>query len=103
MNFKKAKLIFMGTPEIAAQVFLKMIDEGYNFVGLICQADKPIGRKKVLTYVPTKVVAIEHGIPVFQPVKIRLDYDFLKELKPDLIITMAYGQIVPQGDRKSVV
>lgn len=97
MNKKDLRIVFMGTPDIAAKVFLDMINDGYQFVGLICQIDKPIGRKKVLQFVPTKVVALEHNIPVFQPIKIRLDYEFVKNIHPDLIITMAYGQIVPQG------
>ena len=94
---KDLKLIVMGTPDIAAKVFLNMINDGYHFVGLIAQEDKPVGRKKILEPVPTKKVAEKYNIPVFQPLKIRLDYEFLKELKPDLIITLAYGQIVPQG------
>ena len=94
---KDLKLIFMGTPDIAAKVFLNMINDGYHFIGLIAQEDKPVGRKKILEEVPTKKIAKQFNIPVFQPHKIRLDYEFVKELKPDLIITIAYGQIVPQG------
>lgn len=90
------RLIFMGTPSISAKVFLDMIKDGYNFVALIAQEDKPVGRKKIIQDVPTKVVAKEYNIPVYQPHKIRLDYEFVKELKPDLIITLAYGQIIPQ-------
>lgn len=91
------RLIFMGTPSIASKVFDALINEGYNFIALIAQEDKPVGRKGILEPVPTKVVAQTHNIPVYQPHKIRLDYEFVKELKPDLILTMAYGQIVPQG------
>ena len=91
------RIVFMGTPEIAANVLQALIENEYNIVGVIAQPDKPIGRKKILEPVPTKKVALKHGIPVFQPYKIKLDYEFLKELKPDLIITLAYGQIVPQG------
>ena len=91
------RLIFMGTPSIASKVFDALINEGYNFIALIAQEDKPVGRKGILEPVPTKVVAQAHNIPVYQPHKIRLDYEFVKELKPDLILTMAYGQIVPQG------
>ena len=87
----------MGTPSIASKVFESLIEKGYNFVALIAQEDKPVGRKGLLEPVPTKVVAQKHSIPVYQPHKIRLDYEFVKELKPDLILTMAYGQIVPQG------
>lgn len=91
------RLIFMGTPDIAAVVFQDMIEDGYHFVGLIAQSDSPLGRKNVMTKVPTKIIAEKHGIPVFQPEKIRLDFEFVKTLKPDLIVTFAYGQIIPQG------
>ncbi len=97
MDKTNVRLVFMGTPEIAAYVFEGMIAAGYHFVGLIAQPDKPVGRKKEIVPVPTKAVALKYGIPVFQPLKIRLDYSFAQELKPDLILTMAYGQIVPQG------
>ncbi len=91
------RLIFMGTPSIASRVFEALINDGFNFVALICQEDKAVGRKAILEAPPTKKVALEHNIPVYQPHKIRLDYEFVKDLKPDLILTMAYGQIVPQG------
>lgn len=97
MDKKKLRAVFMGTPEIAAYVFQALIDDGYQFVGLIAQPDKPVGRKKEIIPVPTKAVALKYGIPTFQPLKIRLDYEFAKALKPDVIITLAYGQIVPQG------
>lgn len=97
MDKKSLRLIFMGTPEISAYVFEAMIEVGYQFVGCIAQPDRPVGRKGELEKVPTKVVAEKYDIPVFQPVKIRKDYEFVKELKPDVIITLAYGQIVPQG------
>ena len=87
----------MGTPEISAYVFAKMIEDGYHFVGLVAQPDHPVGRKGIIEKVPTKVIAEKHNIPVFQPEKIRLDYSFINELKPDLVITLAYGQIVPEG------
>ena len=90
-------LVYMGTPEISATVFEALLKEGYPIKALIASPDKPVGRKKEIRPVPTKEVALRYGIPVFQPAKIRLDYEFLKELKPDLILTMAYGQIVPQG------
>ena len=87
----------MGTPEISAYVFEKMILNGYSFVGLVAQPDHPVGRKGIVEKVPTKVIAEKYNIPVFQPEKIRLDYSFIDEIKPDLVITLAYGQIVPEG------
>ena len=97
MDKKNLKVIFMGTPEISATVFEAMILDGYQFVGLIAQPDRPVGRRGELEKVPTKVIAEKYNIPVFQPIKIRKEYDFVKELNPDIIITLAYGQIVPQG------
>ena len=97
MEKSNLKLVFMGTPEISAYVFEKMVLDGYHFVGLIAQPDHPVGRKGLLEKVPTKVVAEKYGILVFQPVRIRDDYAFIDEIKPDLVITLAYGQIVPQG------
>ena len=97
MEKNDLKLVFMGTPEISAYVFEKMIEAGYHFVGLVAQPDHPVGRKGVIEKVPTKVIAEKYNIPVFQPIKIRDDYSFVDEIKPDLVITLAYGQIVPQG------
>ena len=97
MDKRDYRLVFMGTPDIAAYVMQKMIDDGYHFVGLIAQSDSPVGRKGLLCKVPTKLVAEKYNISVFQPEKIRLDYEFVKELKPDLIVTFSYGQIIPQG------
>ena len=97
MKIEDLRIVFMGTPNISAEVFEAMILAGYKFVGLISQPDRPVGRKGILEKTPTKVIAEKYNIPVFQPIKIRKDYEFVKELRPDLIITLAYGQIVPQG------
>ena len=97
INGKKINIVFMGTPEISAYVLEAMIKEGFNIVGVVAQPDKPQDRNGKVIKVPTKVVAEVYNIPVFQPVKIRKEYDFINELKPDLIVTLAYGQIIPQG------
>ena len=97
MENNKLKLLFMGTPEISAYVFEKMILEGYHFVGLVAQPDHPVGRKGIIEKVPTKLIAEKYNIPVFQPIKIRDDFLFMDDIKPDLVITLAYGQIVPQA------
>lgn len=97
MDKKNLRVLFMGTPDISAYVLKAMVEDGYNIIGVIAQPDKPVGRKGQLEKVPTKVVAESFNIPVYQPLKIRLDYEFVHELKPDVIITLAYGQIVPQG------
>ena len=97
MDIKNSRIIFMGTPEISSIVLAGLISSGYNVVAVIAQPDRPVGRKKILEPVPTKVVAEKYNIPVYQPVKIRKEYEFVKELCPDVIVTLAYGQIVPQG------
>ena len=97
MDIKSKRIIFMGTPNISSKVLEGLILNGYNVVAVIAQPDREVGRKKVLEPVPTKVVAEKYNIPVYQPVKIRKDYEFVKELSPDVIVTLAYGQIVPQG------
>ena len=96
MNDKK--IVFMGTPKFAVPV-LEMLIENYGVDLVITQPDKKVGRKKVLTPPPVKVVALENNIKVLQPEKISTDeetYKTLKELNPDIIITAAYGQLVPE-------
>jgi len=100
MAFSKAndvKVLYMGTPAMSAQVLEALLSAGFNVVGLVCQEDKEVGREKTADIVPTKKVALAHGIPVFQPHKIRLDFSFAIPLDFDVIVTMAYGQIIPQG------
>ena len=95
MNNKK--IVFMGTPKFAVPV-LEMLIENYGVDLVITQPDKKVGRKKVLTSPPVKVVALENDIKVLQPEKISTDeetYNTLKDLNPDIIITAAYGQLVP--------
>lgn len=91
------RIIFMGTNDFSAAILQSLIDNDYNVVAVISQPDKEVGRKRILQPTETKVLATKYNIPVFQPIKIRKDYDFVKELNPSLIITCAYGQIVPQG------
>ena len=86
----------MGTTEFAGGVLKALLDNGYNVVGVVCQPDKPVGRKKVMEFPFTKNIAIENNIDVFQPFNIREDNEWLVNKNPDLIVTCAYGQIVPQ-------
>lgn len=92
----KARIVFMGTPEFAVPV-LKMLIENYEVVLVVTQPDKKVGRKQLLTSSPIKKLAEEHHIEVFQPEKIKNDYEKIKESHPDLIITCAYGQIIPES------
>ncbi|MFA6755109.1 MAG: methionyl-tRNA formyltransferase [Bacilli bacterium] len=95
MDKKDLRILFLGTPEISAVVLENLIINGYNIVGIVAQQDKPIGRKQIVSAVPTKVVGFKYGIKVYQPVKIRLDFSFVKDINPDLILTLAYGQLIP--------
>ena len=92
---KSIRIVYLGTPEMSAALLEKLINLGLNIVGVVAQPDKPVGRKRLVLDVPTKVVAKKHGIPVFQPHRIRSDFSFLSETKPDLILCFAYGQIIP--------
>lgn len=93
---KKLKIVYMGTPSFSAKLLEALIAEGFNIVGVVTQSDALIGRKRILTPSPVKVVALHHNIEVFTPPRIRDDYEFLLKLAPDLILTFAYGQIVPR-------
>jgi methionyl-tRNA formyltransferase len=91
------RIVFMGTPDFAVSMLKALIDAQYQIVGVVSQPDRPVGRKKTIEPTPTKKLALKHAIPVFQVQKIRTDYLFIEELKPDLIITCAYGQILPKA------
>lgn len=87
----------MGTPDFAVNVLQGLIDHYKDdIVGVVSQPDKLIGRHQVLTNTPVKELALKYGLPVFQPEKIRTDYQAILDLKPDIIITCAYGQIIPK-------
>lgn len=91
----KAKIIFMGTPEFAVPV-LKSLIENYDVKLVVTQPDKMVDKKKELMPSPVKKLALENNIAVFQPEKIRKDYEVISEINPDIIITCAYGQIIPE-------
>ena len=92
---KDKRIVFMGTPEYSIPV-LEMLIENTNLVGVVTQPDKYVGRKKVLTPCPVKQKAIEKDIPVISPVKLKEEYEKVFEFKPDIIITCAYGQMIPE-------
>jgi len=92
---EKLNIVFMGTPEFSVPVLEGLI-KNYNVMMVVTQPDKPVGRKGILTKSPIAMKAIENNIPVFQPEKIRKEYDPIVALKPDMIITCAYGQIIPK-------
>ncbi|MEW4218111.1 methionyl-tRNA formyltransferase [Rossellomorea marisflavi] len=92
------KVIFMGTPDFSVPVLKALIENEYEVVAVVTQPDRPVGRKRILTPPPVKVEAEKHGISIFQPEKIK-NSDELEEvlaLEPDLIVTAAFGQILPK-------
>ena len=93
---KEVKIVFMGTASFSRCVLEKLLENNFNIIGVVTQPDRYVGRKKILTMPEVKEVAIEHAIPVYQPQRIKKDYQEIIDLKPDLIITAAYGQIVPE-------
>ena len=92
---KDLKVVFMGTPDFCVPILESLI-ENCNVIGVVTQPDKEVGRKKEIKFSPIKEVAIKRSIKVFQPIKIRKEYDDILNLKPDIIITCAYGQIIPK-------
>ncbi|MBD3106779.1 methionyl-tRNA formyltransferase [Bacillus sp. AGMB 02131] len=92
------KIVFMGTPDFSVPVLQRILNDGYEVIAVVTQPDRPVGRKRVLTPPPVKVEALKHNIPVYQPEKIRNreDLDQILALQPDLIVTAAFGQILPK-------
>ena len=91
------KILFAGTPDFAVAPLQNIIDGGYEVVGVVTQADKPQGRKGILTPPPVKVLAEKYAIPVFQPDKIKEHVETLKGFGADIMVTCAYGQILTQA------
>ena len=91
------RIVFMGTPDFAAASLKKLIDEHYDVVGVFTQPDKPRGRGMEVRFSPVKTLAAEQGIPVFQPEKMRDGTALaqLTALKPDVVVVVAYGRILP--------
>ena len=91
------RILFMGTPDIAA-VMLRALAREQEIVGVFCQPDKPVGRKAIITPPPVKVSAEELGIPAFQPTKLRdgSAAQTIQSLAPDMIAVVAYGRILPK-------
>lgn len=91
------RVVFMGTPDFSVPTLQALIDSPYEVVGVFTQPDRPKGRGGKVQMSPVKELAIKHDIPVFQPLKMRLDgLEPLRELKPDICVTAAFGQILSQ-------
>ncbi|MDW4254054.1 methionyl-tRNA formyltransferase [Staphylococcus saprophyticus] len=93
-----SKVIFMGTPDFSTKV-LEMLIAEHDVIAVVTQPDRPVGRKRVLTPPPVKEVAIKHGLPVYQPEKLAQSSELeqLIDLEADLIVTAAFGQILPES------
>lgn len=92
---KDLNVLFMGSPSFSVSV-LEELNKNVNIVGVVTTPDAYVGRKKVLTMCPVKEKAIGLGLKVYSPIKLRSDFEFIKELNPDMIITCAYGQILSE-------
>jgi methionyl-tRNA formyltransferase len=92
------RIVFMGTPDFASECLDKLIHSKHEVVGVFTQPDKPVGRKQVLTPSDVKVKAMEYNIPVYQPEKIKNSnaLQIIEDLKPDVIVVVAYGKILPK-------
>ena len=95
----KLRLVFMGTPEFACPTLQRIIERGEDILAVVTQPDRPKGRGQQLAPPPVKVLAEQHGIPVMQPAKVRAPefIEVMRELAPDLIVVIAFGQILPKA------
>ena len=92
------RVVFMGTPDIAAVCLNRIIEDGFQVVGVYTQPDRPKGRGMKMIFSPVKELAIKHEIPVFQPENFREEetVEQLRALQPDVVAVVAYGRILPQ-------
>lgn len=93
------KIVFMGTPAFSAPILRMLVEEGYEVISVVTQPDRPVGRKKVMTATPVKEEAMRLGLPVYQPEKLKNPEELkhVLDLDADLIITAAFGQILPSA------
>ena len=91
------KILFMGTPDIAAESLEALLQAGHEICAVFTRRDKPVGRKQILTAPPVKQLAEQHGIPVYQPRTLRdgSSDDLIRNLAPEIIVVVAYGCIIP--------
>ncbi|MDD2273300.1 MAG: methionyl-tRNA formyltransferase [Desulfuromonadaceae bacterium] len=93
------RIIFMGTPDFACPTLQNLLERGENLVAVVTQPDRPKGRGQKMMPPPVKELAEKNGIPVYQPLKVRDPgfVDIIRELKPDVIVVVAFGQILPKA------
>jgi len=92
-------VLFMGTPDFAKESLESLVNSGYNVIGVVTNPDKPKGRGMKMIPSPVKEFAIEKNIPIYQPLKVRNNVEFIeamKDLNPDVICVVAYGKILPK-------
>ena len=91
------RILFMGTPDIAAASLQALLDAGHEICAVFTRPDKPVGRKQILTAPPVKQLAVRYGIPVYQPRTLRDGSSdaLIQSLAPDIIVVVAYGCIIP--------
>ena len=93
------KIVFMGTPDFAVPTLEALYQSRHEVAAVVTQPDKPKGRGKAMAMPPVKEKALEYGIPVYQPVRVRKNEAFFEELtkiQPDVIVVIAFGQILPE-------
>lgn len=93
------RIVFMGTPDFSVGALNALIDAGHEVIAVVTQPDKPKGRGKEVLMTPVKARAVELNIPVYQPIRVRKDEEFmqmLENMKPDVMVVVAFGQILPQ-------
>ncbi len=91
------RILFIGTPDYAIPSLEGLINAGHTIVGVLCQEDKPVGRKRILTSPPIKIFAESHHIPVLQPIKVSDANQEIKTLHPDIFVVVAFGKLIPQS------
>lgn len=94
-DFEKIRIIFIGTTDFSTAVLKTLTADGYNVIAAVSQPDKPVGRKQIVTPSPVHQFCMEQALPCLQPSKLREEAESILSLRPDLIVTCAYGQMVP--------
>ena len=92
------RIAFMGTPDFSVACLKALLESEHEIVGVFCQPDKPVGRKQILTPPEVKTEALRHGLKIFQPATLKngIGLEILEEIKPDLVVVVAYGKILPK-------
>ena len=93
---EKLKILLMATPQFSVPILDALMNSQYEIVGVITQPDKPVGRKHIMTPSPIKVASANYNLPLYQPVSLKDEYEEFLKLNPDMIITCAYGQMLPK-------